>query len=137
MHHNNKLRLGRVIALAFVAALFFLSAYVIPSHTADVADRNTEAAHLADGVLDAAHAQQAHSDMEVYASLYFGNFTEVPDTFGGTRWSDRWDLHWLQIEHDGHTSWLYHLTDRHDNNHRLLSVSDDHGDTWTGWSNLR
>lgn len=54
-------------------------------------------------------------DLYTYAQHHLGEFTTVAGSFGGTTaWSGQWDLHWLDVQHDGHTVRIYHLTHRED-----------------------
>src|SRR5438067_5926579 len=132
--HHNIIRTAGILVLALTAALFFLSAYT-PSHeTAIIANQhdhhNHHAAdgaatppHFADSVADAANDLQALADMHTFAVVQFGRFLDVPDTFGSTpHYSPVWHLAWLDVVRNGHVIRIYHLTNKHDHEERLVAA---------------
>lgn len=131
--HHNIIRNAAVTALLFAVVLFFLAARTPLQHAAHVTDHDRH--HVAPAIADTAGELQAHSDMEAFAAVCFIDFTEVPDSFGGTStWHPDFDLHWMQVEHDGHLAMLYHLSGKHDDATRLVNVWDSHSHAWTGWT---
>lgn len=138
-HRNHIIRNLTLVALAFVAALFFLGAQSSLQHATHPADHDShDPHHVAQAIEHAGHELQAHTDMEVFAAIHYGNFVEVPDTFGGTtEWDPDYDLHWMQIDHDGHVALLYHLSSKHDDGHRLVNLWDSNDHSWTGWNSMQ
>jgi len=135
-HRHHIIRNLTIVALAFVVALFFLGAQPSLQHATHPADHDPH--HVASAIAQVDNELEAHSDMEAFAAIHFGNFVEVPDTFGGTsQWHPDYDLHWLQIEHDGHVAMLYHLSSKRENGHRLVNVWDSSDHSWTGWNVLQ
>jgi hypothetical protein len=146
---HNMIRTAGILALALAAGLFFLSAYT-PSHeTAIVSDQHNQhnnhstdvtvtPPHLADTVADAANDLQALADMHTFAVLQFGNFVDVPDTFGSTsHYSPVWHLAWLDVVQNGHAIRIYHLTNKHDHEERLVVACDTADGSFTEWESMR
>jgi len=125
------IRNAGILALASVAALFFLGAFTPLQHATETPH------HFAPAVVDAHHDLQAHAEMEAYAALYFGDVSEVPDTFGGTaQYSPDWYLRWLEVEHDGHVALVYHLTSTHEDGRVLVIIWDSADRAWSGWDEI-
>jgi hypothetical protein len=133
-NHYHVARNAGIIALTLVAGLFFIS-FTPLQHATAANDHGTR--HVASAIAEVDHDFQAHTDMEAYAALYFGDFTEVQDSFGGTsHYSPDWYLHFVEIEHDGHVALIYHLTSRHGDGHCLVNVWDSANGTWSGWDEI-
>ena len=63
-----------------------------------------------------------HADMHTFAVVQFGRFLDVPDTFGSTpHYSPVWHLAWLDVVRNGHVIRIYHLTNKHDREERLVA----------------
>lgn len=136
-HRHNIIRALTLIALAFVVALFFLGAHPSLQHATHDTDHH-DSHHVASGIEHADHELDAHADMLAFAAIHFGDFVEVPDTFGGSsRWNPDYDLHWMQIEHDGHVAQLYHLSSKHEDGQRLINLWDSADHSWTGWNPMQ
>lgn len=133
---HNKMSKIAVVAIAVLAGLFLISAHnPLTSDEPVLAEPHFHDHEQQDGLPHAAVPvdHEAFIDMYVYAALQFDVFRELPETFGGTaRWSDRWILHWIDVETEGHIVRIYHLTHKHHAGQRFVAVRHEHND-WTDW----
>lgn len=135
--HYNMIRKASVLLLALIAGFFFLSAYGPSHHESPDGHAAAGPAHLADAVADAAGDVEALADMHAFVALHLGEFVDVSDSFGSTpHYSDDWRLAWITVVHDGHIMRIYHLTNKHNHDDRLVAASDVTDGSATGWQPL-
>jgi hypothetical protein len=132
-------RMSRVaaVAIAVLAGLFLISAHDPLTYDAPLFAESHFHDHEHDYVLPheaVPHDYEAFIDMYVHAALHFDVFRELPETFGGTAgWSDKWILHWIDIETEGHIVRVYHLTHKHHAGQRFVAFWDEHNAHSSDW----
>lgn len=87
-------------------------------HFREHADTTATQRHDADRVL---------AEMHEHADRRLGTFHTRSNTFGSTdAWSHDWILHWIEVEYDGHTIWIYHATHKNHLSRRFTVLWNDH-----------
>lgn len=143
----NVLRKTGTLLLALIAVLFFLSAYSASHDTSVVMQHHTDQqpapeitapTNLAETAANNAVSDAtALADMHLFAYLQFGDFVELPGTFGSTpHYSPGWHLAWIDVLHHGHVSRLYHLTNNHDHEDRFVVTCDTANGSTSEWHPL-
>ncbi|HYI08312.1 MAG TPA: hypothetical protein VEK57_04520 [Thermoanaerobaculia bacterium] len=84
------------------------------------------------------NGDRALTDIHTHAQQHFGHFTARLETFGGTHeWSHEFDLHWLDVEHDGNVVRIYHATDREHPHSRFIWMSHSGNPHPAAWEEVR
>lgn len=65
----------------------------------------------------------ALSDMHSYALRHIGVFDVDPRSLrASSEWSPRWQLHWMDVHHDQHTTRIYHAIDNENPSRRFTTM---------------
>lgn len=90
---------------------------------------------------DAAHHDArgtALADMQAYAHRKLGHVEPRLDTFRSNGdWSSEWDLHWIDVEHDGRVARIYHVTEKVNPQRRFAWMWDSGSPQPTAWEEVR
>ena len=81
---------------------------------------------------------QARVDMQSHAHRRLGHVIVRHESLGGTtHFSHQFELHWLDVEHDGNVVRLYHATDRQHPQHRFVWMWHSGAPHPTAWEEVR
>lgn len=131
-------RILLILAAVIPATLVFALANG-STHTPSVGHQHmTHTGHLSTDMRPVNTADRdrecALADMHNHAQQHFGTFYVHVETFGGSsEWSHLFNLHWIDVEHDGHTVRLYHAIDKHNPQRRFIwtwQSGDPHPTEW-------
>jgi len=138
MTRLSHIRMVLILAVGIAATSFALAAGIAHNPlTRDSRDHH-EAAAPATNDAQHDHRDEALRDIYAYAGHQLGNFHARPGTFhGASQSSGDWDLHWLDVEHDGHDVRIMHLAQKHHPHHRYMSMWASGSEQPTAWYLVR
>ena len=129
MNTHHRLPAASAVAIALLAALFFLSAHGWHDDVRTVPTAiEQDQSHAA--VVPADHA---FADIYEYATTHLGDFHELPETYGEqTDWHG-WHLQWVDVEHENEIIRIYHAASEEHPEIHFVTMCDSHNSDAAAW----